>query len=71
MSLMPTISMRLRIPALLKCRQSDFEMQSRLPAPIRRDRCKVVKVFRHQCFAIAVDEVNGQGTGAGWQLKMP
>ena len=55
--------------ALLKCRQSDFEMQSRLPVPIRRDRCKVVKVFRHQCFAIAVDEVNGQGTGAGWAVE--
>lgn len=54
--------------ALLKCRQSDSEMQSRLPAPIR-DRCKVVKVFRHQCFAIAVDEVNGQGTGAGWAVE--
>lgn len=55
--------------AMLKCRQNDRERQLRLSAPILRDRCKVVKVFHHQCFAVAVDETNGQGSGAGWAVE--
>lgn len=55
--------------ALLKCRENDREMQLRFSVPIVRDRCKVVKVFRRQCFAVAVDETNGRGSGAGWAVE--
>lgn len=55
--------------ALLKCRQGDWEMQSRFSAPLRLDRCKVVKVFSHQCFAVAVDEAGGRGSGGGWAVE--
>lgn len=55
--------------ALSKCRQNDFAMRLRLSAPILRDRCMVVKVFRHQCFAVAVDETDGRGSGAGWAVE--
>lgn len=55
--------------ALLKCRQSDVEMQSKFSPPLRLDRCKVVKVFRHQCFAVAVDEAQGRGSGGGWAVE--
>lgn len=55
--------------ALSKCSQSDVEMQSRVSAFVLHDRCKVVKVFRHQCFAIASDETNGQASGGGWAVE--
>jgi hypothetical protein len=55
--------------ALLKCSQSDLAMQSRVSGFVLRDRCKVVKVFRHQCFAIASDETNGRGSGGGWAVE--